>query len=171
MREKQRRRRINRVGWKGRTAGEQGALRERGESPEASQGEGKAHSGRPVFWSGSLCFQQKKQKAEERLFWELSKRKPNSIFKLEKAVQRVYLNSSLDTGKHSCLFNSENYVKCWIMCITYAHNHAVIKVVSNHIGPHTGDCSLPTGPLHSPGPPPGTSIPCHLSSPHLSRPC
>lgn len=38
----------------------------------------------------SLWFQQKKQKAEVRLFWELSEREPSSIFNLGKDVQSVH---------------------------------------------------------------------------------
>lgn len=46
----------------------------------------------------SLWLQYKKQKAENRLFWEFTERESSSIFNLyNKDVQRVYMNSSLDT--------------------------------------------------------------------------
>lgn len=48
--------------------------------------------------------------------------------------------------------------------MAYAHNHAIVKVVSNHMGPHVGDCSLLSRPLHFPVPLSGMSIPCYLSS-------
>lgn len=55
------------------------------------------------------------------------------------------------------------YVKHWIMLMTYAHNYAMVKVVSNYMGPH-GDYSLLSGPLHLPILLFRMLIPCYLSS-------
>lgn len=56
------------------------------------------------------------------------------------------------------------YVKHWIMFMTYAHNYTTVKVVSNYMGPHVGDCSLLSGPLPSPILLFRMFIPCYLSS-------
>lgn len=48
----------------------------------------------PVTIPCGAAGKKQKQKAQDKLFWELSEKEPSSTFSLSKDAQRVYIDSS-----------------------------------------------------------------------------